>query len=106
MNLSKPNKNNNDYVKNVGEFQYEPTAGEVFATWHARNRDAYGNRMAGLPDEKRVTMLFPKFNKSNHHLYLAYLLPLSPKDSTFGRTIEKCEMFGDNIPLYNRHLSA
>ncbi|VUZ51558.1 unnamed protein product [Hymenolepis diminuta] len=32
MNLSKPDKNPEDYVKNVGEFHYESSVGEIFAT--------------------------------------------------------------------------
>ncbi|VDL35645.1 unnamed protein product [Hymenolepis diminuta] len=32
MNLSKPNKDSEDYAKNVGEFHYEPSVGELFMT--------------------------------------------------------------------------
>ncbi|VUZ55549.1 unnamed protein product, partial [Hymenolepis diminuta] len=43
--------------------------------------------------------------KSDHDLYLAYLLPLSPKDFTFEEKIEKCgKVFGDNTPLFSRRL--
>ncbi|KAM3181678.1 hypothetical protein ACTXT7_013899 [Hymenolepis weldensis] len=37
MNLSKPDKDPEDYIKNVGEFHYEPSVGEIFTTWYARN---------------------------------------------------------------------
>ncbi|VUZ49929.1 unnamed protein product [Hymenolepis diminuta] len=57
--------------------------------WYARNRDVYENRMAGLPEEMRMNMLLWKFSKRDHDLYLAYPLPLSPKDITFEETIEK-----------------
>ncbi|KAM3182284.1 hypothetical protein ACTXT7_012704 [Hymenolepis weldensis] len=43
MNLSKPDKDPEDYIKNVGEFHYEPSVGEIFTTWYARNRDIYEN---------------------------------------------------------------
>ncbi|VUZ51565.1 unnamed protein product [Hymenolepis diminuta] len=89
MNLWKPDKDPEDYVKNVGEFHYEPTVGEVFATWYIWNRDVFENRMAGLSDETRITKLSQKLNKSDHNLYLAYLPPLSPKDLTFEETIQK-----------------
>ncbi|KAM3180657.1 hypothetical protein ACTXT7_015869 [Hymenolepis weldensis] len=36
-------------------------------------------------------MLLRKSSKSDHDLYLAHLLPLSPKDLTFEETIDKCE---------------
>ncbi|VUZ52589.1 unnamed protein product [Hymenolepis diminuta] len=59
--------------------------------------------MAGLPNEMRINMLLRKFSKNDHDLYLAYLLPLSPKDFTFEETIEKCgKVFGDNTSLFNR----
>ncbi|KAM3171082.1 hypothetical protein ACTXT7_017327, partial [Hymenolepis weldensis] len=47
MNLSKPDKDPADYIKNVGEFHYEHSVGAIFTTWHARNRDIYEHRMAG-----------------------------------------------------------
>ncbi|KAM3186211.1 hypothetical protein ACTXT7_004797 [Hymenolepis weldensis] len=39
MNLSKPDKDPEDYIKNIGEFYYEPSVGEIFTTWYGRNRD-------------------------------------------------------------------
>ncbi|VUZ49627.1 unnamed protein product [Hymenolepis diminuta] len=69
MNLLKPDKDLEDYIKNIG------------------GRDVYENRMAGLPNETRITMLLLNFNKSGHDLYLAYLLLFSPKDLTFEETI-------------------
>ncbi|VUZ43205.1 unnamed protein product [Hymenolepis diminuta] len=102
MNLSKPDKGSENYIENVCEFHYEPSVSEIFTTWYARNRDIYENRMAGLPNETRVNMLLWKFSKSDHDLYLAYLLPLLLKDFTFEETIEKCEkVFGDNTPLFS-----
>ncbi|VUZ52730.1 unnamed protein product [Hymenolepis diminuta] len=87
MNLSKPDKDSEDYIKNVGEFHYEPSVGEIFTKWYARNRDIYESRMPG---------------KSDRDLYLDYLLPLSPKDLTFEEMIEKCEkVFGDSTSLFN-----
>ncbi|KAM3180289.1 hypothetical protein ACTXT7_016580 [Hymenolepis weldensis] len=73
MDLSKPDKDPEDYLKNVGEFHYEPSVGEIFTTWYARNRDIYENRMAGLPNETRINMLLRKFSKSDRDLYLATL---------------------------------
>ncbi|KAM3173408.1 hypothetical protein ACTXT7_012568 [Hymenolepis weldensis] len=55
MNLSKPEKDLEDYVKNFGEFHYEPSTGELFGTWYARNRDVYGHRMAGARTAIRTT---------------------------------------------------
>ncbi|VUZ43865.1 unnamed protein product [Hymenolepis diminuta] len=73
MNLSKPDKDPEDYSKNFGEFHYEPSVGETFTTC-----------------------------KSDCDLYLAYLQPLSPKDLAFEETIEKCKiMFGDNTSPFN-----
>ncbi|KAM3172724.1 hypothetical protein ACTXT7_013946 [Hymenolepis weldensis] len=72
MHLSKPDKDPEDHIKNVSEFHFEPSVGEIFMTWYAGNRDIYENRMAG-----------------DHNLYLAYLLPLSLKDLTFEETIRK-----------------
>ncbi|VUZ48827.1 unnamed protein product [Hymenolepis diminuta] len=89
MNLSKPDKDPEDFIKNIGEFHYEPSVGEIFTTWYARYQDIYENRTAGLPNEMRITMLLRKFSKNDHDLYLAYLLPLSPKDFTYEETIEK-----------------
>ncbi|KAM3180982.1 hypothetical protein ACTXT7_015242 [Hymenolepis weldensis] len=66
MNLSKPDKGPEDYIKNVGEFHYEPSVGEIFTTWYARNRDVYENRMAGLAIETRTNMLLWKFSKNNN----------------------------------------
>ncbi|VUZ56321.1 unnamed protein product [Hymenolepis diminuta] len=106
MNLSKPDKDQEDYIKNVGEFHYEPVVGETFTTWYARNRGIYENRMARLFNETRINMLL-KLSKSDHNLCLAYLLPLSPKDFTFEGTIEKCEkVFGHNISLFNRRFKC
>ncbi|VUZ55262.1 unnamed protein product [Hymenolepis diminuta] len=51
-------------------------------------------------------MLFQKFNKSEHDLYLAHLLPLSPNNLTFEETVEKCEVFGDNISPFNRRFEC
>ncbi|VUZ53458.1 unnamed protein product [Hymenolepis diminuta] len=74
MNLSKLDKDLEDCIKNVSEFHYEPSVGEVFTTLYARNRDIHKNRM-----------------------------PFSPKDLTFEETIEKCEkVFGDNTSLFNK----
>ncbi|VUZ44289.1 unnamed protein product [Hymenolepis diminuta] len=74
MNLSKPAKDREDYIKSVSEFHYEPSASETFTTC-----------------------------KSDHDLYLAYRLPLSPKDLIFAETIEKCEkVFFDDTSLCNR----
>ncbi|VDL57046.1 unnamed protein product [Hymenolepis diminuta] len=102
MNLSKPDKDPEDYSKNFGEFHYEPSVGETFTTWCAGNRDVYENRMAGLSNETMITMLLRKFSKSDCDLYLAYLQPLSPKDLAFEETIEKCKiMFGDNTSPFN-----
>ncbi|VUZ42753.1 unnamed protein product [Hymenolepis diminuta] len=68
MNLSKPDRNPEDCIKNVGEFHDEPSVGEIFTTC-----------------------------RSDHDLYLVYPLPLSPKDLTFEETIEKREkVFDDN----------
>ncbi|VUZ47806.1 unnamed protein product [Hymenolepis diminuta] len=107
MNLSKPDKDPEDYIKNVGEFHYKPFVSEISTTWYARNRDIYGNRMAGLPNETRINMLLQKCSKNNHDLYLAYLLPLSPKNLTFEETIEKCgKVFGDNTSLFDRHFKC
>ncbi|VDL58420.1 unnamed protein product [Hymenolepis diminuta] len=47
MNFLKPDKDPEDYVKNVGEFLHEPCVGEVFATWYARNQDVYETEMVG-----------------------------------------------------------
>ncbi|VUZ44349.1 unnamed protein product, partial [Hymenolepis diminuta] len=80
-----------DYIKNVGEFHYEPSVGDILTTRCACNRDIYENRMAGLPNETKINMLLRKFSKSDHDLYLAYLLPLSPKDLTFEETMEKSD---------------
>ncbi|VDL59323.1 unnamed protein product [Hymenolepis diminuta] len=99
MNLSKPDRNPEDCIKNVGEFHDEPSVGEIFTTWYARNRDVYENRMAGLPNETRINMLLRKFSRSDHDLYLVYPLPLSPKDLTFEETIEKREK-GLRSPCY------
>ncbi|VDL62292.1 unnamed protein product [Hymenolepis diminuta] len=75
--------------------------------WYARNRDVYENRMAGLPEEMRMNMLLWKFSKRDHDLYLAYPLPLSPKDITFEETIEKWEkVFGDNTLLFSRRFKS
>ncbi|VUZ42782.1 unnamed protein product [Hymenolepis diminuta] len=71
MNLSKPDKDPEDFIKNVGY------------------QDIYENRMAGLPNQMGINMLLRKFSKNDHDLYLSYLLPLSPKDFTFEETIEK-----------------
>lgn len=77
VNLSKPDKDRRDCLKNVSEFHKEPpVAGKVFTTWYARDRDVYENRMAGLSQEMGLTILFRKFNKSGHDFYLAYHLPL------------------------------
>ncbi|KAM3187557.1 hypothetical protein ACTXT7_002058 [Hymenolepis weldensis] len=67
MNLSKPEEDSEDYFKSIG-----------------------------LRDETRVTVLFRKFNKSDHDLNQAYLLPLSSKDLTFEETTQMCEVFDDN----------
>ncbi|VUZ45287.1 unnamed protein product, partial [Hymenolepis diminuta] len=83
MNLSKPDTDPVAFIKNVGEFYCEPSVGEIFTTWYARYHDIYENRMAGLPNEMRINMLLRKFSKNDHDLYLAYLLPLSPKDFTY-----------------------
>ncbi|VUZ52990.1 unnamed protein product [Hymenolepis diminuta] len=55
----------------------------------------------------RVNMLLRKFSKTDHDLYLAYLLPLSSKDLKFKGTIEKHFMYlilviceGENIQKY------
>ncbi|VUZ38883.1 unnamed protein product [Hymenolepis diminuta] len=54
--------------------------------------------MARLPDEMRTNMLLRKFSKSDHDLYLTYLLPLSPRDLTFEETMENqcqdCNSYG------------
>ncbi|KAM3175136.1 hypothetical protein ACTXT7_009115 [Hymenolepis weldensis] len=50
MNLSKPDKDPEDSINNVGEFHYEPSVGEIFTTWYARNRHVYENWMAELPN--------------------------------------------------------
>ncbi|VDL64862.1 unnamed protein product [Hymenolepis diminuta] len=34
MNLSKPDKDPEAFIKNIGEFRYEPSVGEIFTTWH------------------------------------------------------------------------
>ncbi|KAM3181765.1 hypothetical protein ACTXT7_013725 [Hymenolepis weldensis] len=49
MNLSKTDKDSEDYIKNVGKLHYEPSVGEVFATRYAQNRDcqecnSYGHK--------------------------------------------------------------
>ncbi|VUZ54484.1 unnamed protein product [Hymenolepis diminuta] len=51
-------------------------------------------------------MLLRKFSKSDHDLYLAYLLPLLPKDLTFKQTVEKYEIFGDNSFLFDRRFKC
>ncbi|VUZ45833.1 unnamed protein product [Hymenolepis diminuta] len=53
--------------------------------------------MVGLLDEMRIIMLFRKFSKSDHDLYPAYLLPLSPKDLTFEETINLTTREGEGI---------
>ncbi|VUZ49815.1 unnamed protein product [Hymenolepis diminuta] len=78
MNLSKPDKDPEDYIKNVGEFHYEPSVGEIFTTCN-----------------------------SDHDLYLAYLLSFPSKDLTFEETIGKCgKVFGDNTSLFNRRFKC
>ncbi|VUZ48686.1 unnamed protein product [Hymenolepis diminuta] len=63
--------------------------------------------MAGLPNKTRINMLLLKFCKNDHDLYLAYLLPLSPKDFTFEETFEECgKVFGDNTSLFNRRFKC
>ncbi|KAM3176797.1 hypothetical protein ACTXT7_005813 [Hymenolepis weldensis] len=32
MNLSKPDKDPGNYIKDIGEFYYEPSVGEIFET--------------------------------------------------------------------------
>ncbi|VUZ50529.1 unnamed protein product [Hymenolepis diminuta] len=91
MNLSKPNKDKEAFIKNVGEFHYELSVGGISTTWYAHYQDIYENRMAGLLNEVRINMLLRKFSKNDHDLYLAYLLPLSPKDFTYEETIESAE---------------
>ncbi|KAM3184585.1 hypothetical protein ACTXT7_008055 [Hymenolepis weldensis] len=56
MNLWNPDKHPEDYIKNVGEFHYEPSVGEVFATWSMKT-----DSLDYLT--KRVTILFRKFSK-------------------------------------------
>ncbi|VUZ57197.1 unnamed protein product [Hymenolepis diminuta] len=52
-------------------------------------------------------MLLRKFSKSNHYLYLTYLLPLSPKDFTFEETIKKSgKVFGDTTSLFSRRFKG
>ncbi|KAM3180873.1 hypothetical protein ACTXT7_015457 [Hymenolepis weldensis] len=45
MNLSKPDKDLDNYVKNIVEFHYEPPVRELFATLYAQNQDVSENRM-------------------------------------------------------------
>ncbi|VDL40615.1 unnamed protein product [Hymenolepis diminuta] len=107
MSLSKPDKDSEDHIKNVGEFHYELSVGGIFTTWYARNRDFYENRMAELPNETSIHMLLRKFSKSDQYLYLAYVLPLSPEDLAFEETIEKCEKgLGDNTSLFSRRFKC
>ncbi|KAM3171084.1 hypothetical protein ACTXT7_017324 [Hymenolepis weldensis] len=68
MNLLKPDKDPEDYIKNVDELQYEPSVGEIFTTWYVRNRDVYENRIAG-----HAATEVPQ---DDHDLYLAYLLTI------------------------------
>ncbi|KAM3182303.1 hypothetical protein ACTXT7_012679 [Hymenolepis weldensis] len=74
INLSKPDKGPEDNVKNVVEAHYKLSVGEVFATWYARNRNIYENRMAGLPNETRITMLLLKFNRHSRHIPITLLI--------------------------------
>ncbi|KAM3180538.1 hypothetical protein ACTXT7_016083 [Hymenolepis weldensis] len=39
MNLSIPDEDPEDYIKNIGESHYEPSVDEIFTTRYARNRD-------------------------------------------------------------------
>lgn len=90
-------------MKNISELHYEPSVGETFTTLYARNRDIYGNRMAGLPNVTRINKLFRKFCKCKHDHFLDSHLPPSPKDLTFVEKIEKCEKeFGDSTFLCYR----
>ncbi|VUZ42851.1 unnamed protein product [Hymenolepis diminuta] len=78
MNLTKPDTDPKAFIKNVGEFHYEPSVGEIFTTC-----------------------------KNDHDIYLTYLLPLSPKDFTYEETIEKCgKVFGHNTSLFNRRFKC
>ncbi|VUZ54298.1 unnamed protein product [Hymenolepis diminuta] len=78
MSLSKPDKDSEDHIKNVGEFHYELSVGGIFTTC-----------------------------KSDQYLYLAYVLPLSPEDLAFEETIEKCEKgLGDNTSLFSRRFKC
>ncbi|KAM3181594.1 hypothetical protein ACTXT7_014065 [Hymenolepis weldensis] len=87
MDLSKPDKDHEDYIKNVDEFHYEPSVGEIFTTWYARDVD----------DQHAAA----EVQQINHYLYLAYLLPLSPKDLTFEETIENARRCLAAIPLFS-----
>ncbi|VUZ49765.1 unnamed protein product [Hymenolepis diminuta] len=78
MSPSKPDTDPEAFIKNVGEFHYEPSVGEI-----------------------------PTTRKNDHDLYLAYLLPLSPKNFTYEETIEKCgKVFGDNASPFNRRFKC
>ncbi|VUZ55000.1 unnamed protein product, partial [Hymenolepis diminuta] len=35
MSLSKPDTDPEAFIKNVSEFHYEPSVGEIFTTWYA-----------------------------------------------------------------------
>ncbi|VUZ51398.1 unnamed protein product [Hymenolepis diminuta] len=74
MNFSEPNKDSEDYVKNVGEFHYELSVDKASVPCYARNRDVYKDRMTGLTDEKM----------------------------TFAKEIHKCEGYGDNTSHFNK----
>ncbi|VUZ49764.1 unnamed protein product, partial [Hymenolepis diminuta] len=50
MSPSKPDTDPEAFIKNVGEFHYEPSVGEIPTTRYARYQDIYENRMAGLPN--------------------------------------------------------
>ncbi|VDL59805.1 unnamed protein product [Hymenolepis diminuta] len=116
--ILKPDKDPEDYVKKVREFRYESSVG-VLATWHARNRDVYENRMTELLDETRIIMLFQKFNKMAFEmsksmltleLLLIYYDPslskvLAADASNYGIRIVISQIFLDGSEKATSHIS-
>ncbi|VDL18892.1 unnamed protein product [Hymenolepis diminuta] len=106
MNLSKPDKDPEAFIKNVGEFHYEPSVGEIFTTWYARYQDIYENGMAGLPNEMRINMLLRKFSKNDHDLYLAYLLHSRRRISHMRKRSKSAERCLAIIPRFSIGVSS
>ncbi|XP_055522987.1 uncharacterized protein LOC129717168 [Wyeomyia smithii] len=76
-------------ANNIKEFRYDPENNVTFAARYKRYDDLFEKDANRLNEGAKVRLLMRKMGMSEYERYVSFILPKSPKNHTFAKTVAK-----------------